>query len=103
MAEAIIRNNFGPTEVLELGGIRARFRRKPDQLQCAVQIAIMIGGDISDKVGGVILPPDPVFANFKFHSSSYYAKKSQKLLAQAVFPVLIKSFQAMVYRRQVLV
>ena len=74
MTKAIIRNDFRPTKVLELGGIRARFRREPDQFQRAVQIAIMISGNISDKVGGVILP-DPVFANFQFHSSSNYAKK----------------------------
>jgi hypothetical protein len=52
---------------LELGGIRAGFLRQPDEHFGALKIAVMVGGNIGDKVGGVTRA-DGVFADFNFHA-----------------------------------
>lgn len=69
MTEAVIRDDFRSAEVLELGGIRAGFSGKMDELQRPLEAAVMVGGDVCDEPGGVIVS-DQGISNFKFHVSS---------------------------------
>jgi len=69
VAEAVIRNDFRSAKVLELGGIRAGFSSEMDEIQSALQAAVMIGGDIGDEPGGVVVSNQGV-TNFEFHVSS---------------------------------
>jgi hypothetical protein len=52
-AEASITDDFRSPEVLELCGIGTSFRAKTNQLFRPFQIAVMVGGDIGNKIGRV--------------------------------------------------
>ena len=69
MAEAIVRDDFRSAEVLELGGIRAGFVGEVDELLRPLKAAVVIGGDVGDEPGGVIVSNQGV-TNFEFHVSS---------------------------------
>jgi len=55
MTEAVIRDDFRSAEVLELGGIRAGFSGKMYEQQRPLQAAVMVGSDVCDEPGGVIV------------------------------------------------
>ena len=54
--EAVIRDDLGGAEILEFGCIRPGFFRQADEQLGPLQVAIMVGGDIGDEIGGVITP-----------------------------------------------
>jgi len=51
---------------LELGGIRAGFVGEVDEVQSALKAAVVVGGDVGDEPGGVIISNQGV-TNFEFH------------------------------------
>ena len=61
-AESVVAHNVGRAEMLELRGIRPRLRGKGDELECAIEVAIVVGGDVSDEVGRFI-PADESVAD----------------------------------------
>ncbi len=69
VAKAVVGDDLRGAEVLELGGVRPGFFGQADQQLGALQVAIMVGGDIGDEVGGVVRA-DQRDANFDFHANS---------------------------------
>ena len=56
MAEAVIRHNLWSAEVLELGGISTSLSCQADEVNRAFQAAVVVGGNICDEIGGVLVP-----------------------------------------------
>ena len=66
VSEAIIGDDLGGLEILELGGIRAGLFGKADQELGPVQAAVMVGGDVCDEISGMFFS-NQVIANLQFH------------------------------------
>jgi len=69
VAKTIIRNDFRSAKVLEFGGIRAGFGSEMNEMQSALKAAVVIGSNIGNEPGGVIVSNQGV-TNLKFHVSS---------------------------------
>jgi len=67
--KAVIRNDLGSAEVLELGSVSPGFGTLADQFERPLQAAIVVGSDIRYKIGGVIIAYKRV-SDFQFHSFS---------------------------------
>jgi hypothetical protein len=52
--KAVVRDDLGRVEVLELGRIRPGFFGQADEQFGALQVAIVVGGNVGDEVGGVV-------------------------------------------------
>ena len=68
VAESIVGDNFGGSEVLELGGIGSNALGKSDQHLGTFQIAVMIRRNVGDEVRG-LARPNCAACNLEFHSS----------------------------------
>ena len=53
-SEAVVRHDVRGAEVLELGAVGTGISGESHQCQGTVQIAIVIGRDVGDEVGGLI-------------------------------------------------
>ena len=52
--EAVIGDDLGGAEILELGRIRPGFFRQADEQLGPLQVAVVVGGDIGDEIGGMV-------------------------------------------------
>jgi len=52
--EAVVGDDFGGAEVLEFGGVCPSLFGEADEFDGAVEVAVMVGGDVGDEVGGVV-------------------------------------------------
>ena len=79
--EAIVRDDLGGTEVLEFGRVGSGFFRQPNQLFGALQVAVVIGGNIGNEVGRVVeayfLVCDGNFRGRNQHRELLYSKAHQ--------------------------
>ena len=66
VGEAIIRDDLRRLEMLELGRVRTRVLGEADERLGALHIAVVVGGDVRDEVGGMVLS-DGVVVDFEFH------------------------------------
>ena len=83
--EAVIGDDLGSAEVLELGSIRPGFLGQVNEHQCPFQLAIVIGGNISNKVGGV-LRTDQVIANCYFHFTTPFRMDQTRVWMNCGYP-----------------
>ena len=64
--ETVIGDDLGGAEVLELGRVRPGFFGQADEQLGALQVAVVVGGDVGDEVGGVVGAND-AGADLDFH------------------------------------
>src|SRR3990170_105657 len=64
--EPVTRNDLWRAEVLEFGSVGASLLGQADQLHGPPKIAIVIGGDIGDEIGGMV-PADQLALNADLH------------------------------------
>jgi hypothetical protein len=69
-AKALLADDLGGTEVLELGGVGSGFSAKPDQHPGALKTAIVIGGNVRYEIGRVIVADDPLAESNGCHPCS---------------------------------
>jgi hypothetical protein len=49
VSKAVVRDDLGRAEILEFGGICPGLLRQPDEHPGALQVAVMVGSDVSDE------------------------------------------------------
>jgi hypothetical protein len=54
--ESVVADDGFRFEVLKFGRIGPSFRDNVNQVLCATEVAIVIGGDIRDEIGRVVTP-----------------------------------------------
>ncbi|CAB4952356.1 unannotated protein [freshwater metagenome] len=59
-AEAEVAHDMGGPEVLELRGVGARGSSEGDELEGAIEVAVVVRGDVGDEVGRLIQAEEPV-------------------------------------------
>ena len=78
-AKAVVAHDMGGPEVLELRCIGPRCSTERDELECAIEVAVVVRGDIGDEVGRLVWPKDPVADANCIHEASSAARKTVTL------------------------